>query len=256
MNHLTQVRGTEALERRLQVNRDYSSVNFDEWLLPRLNARRGDDVLDVGCGTGSQTVPLADAVGDSGSVSAVDISEQSIELLKRRLPTGARVQAVVGDMDDLAGIIARTFHVKSYDLAQSTYALYYAKNPLAVLEAMRVAVKPKGRCAIFVPNSPHGLVELASRFLTIPRLVHQALNTGPGIAEPYFKQHFTDVETHHFHNVVTVPDSSTIVDYYRQTNYHTPNAEQRIRELVEDAIAKTGSFSYEKNGYLVIGRRA
>src|SRR5436853_4959935 len=68
---------TEFLEKRIEINRAYSSVDFDRWLLRRLQVAPGEDILDVGCGSGAQTIPFSQVVGADGSVSAVDISADS-----------------------------------------------------------------------------------------------------------------------------------------------------------------------------------
>jgi ubiquinone/menaquinone biosynthesis C-methylase UbiE len=244
---------TEFLERRIEINRTYSSVDFDRWLLERLDLAPGEDILDVGCGSGAQTIPFSQAVGGSGSVSAVDISAESVELLKQRLRPGACVQAVAADMAILARLIADVFAVKRYDLAHSSYALYYSSERLAVLDIMRASLKQCGRCAIFTPNAPHGLVQLAGRFSAIPKEVHDSLSFGPGVLEPYFQRHFPRVESHRFNNVVTLPKADTLIDFYRQTTYHDAVAEPHIREVADREIASTGSYKYEKNGFLIIG---
>ena len=67
---------TAFLEKRIEINRAYASADFDAWLLERLSVRSGEDILDVGCGSGAQTVPFATLVGLTGSVSALDISAE------------------------------------------------------------------------------------------------------------------------------------------------------------------------------------
>src|SRR5262245_39744883 len=91
---------TNYLEKRLEINRTYSSVDFTDWLLDRLKIIPGEDILDVGCGSGAQTLPFAQRVGPLGSVSALDISSESIALLKNRLTPTARVHAVAADMSE------------------------------------------------------------------------------------------------------------------------------------------------------------
>src|SRR3954454_4924469 len=44
--------------------------------------KKGDRVLDVGCGSGSITASIAALVGDNGSVTGIDTSEHLIELAK------------------------------------------------------------------------------------------------------------------------------------------------------------------------------
>lgn len=244
---------TEFLEKRLDINKTYASADFDGWLFERLAVKPGMDVLDVGCGTGAQTLPFAKLVVPGGSVSALDISASSIELLKRRLPAGAPVEAVATDMAALSELIETKYRVKSYDLAHSSYALYYSPKRLDVLDTMRRALKPGGRCAIFTPIGPHGLVDLAARFTKVPEPVFDSLRFGTTVLEPYFRANFKSVDVHRFHNEITLPSSDVLIEFYRQTTYHDPAAETAMRAVADKAIAENGRYVYEKNGYLIIG---
>jgi demethylmenaquinone methyltransferase/2-methoxy-6-polyprenyl-1,4-benzoquinol methylase len=49
------------------------------------NVYSGQDVLEVGCGTGFFTVPAARLVGDQGSVVAMDVSSGFIEVVTRKV---------------------------------------------------------------------------------------------------------------------------------------------------------------------------
>jgi ubiquinone/menaquinone biosynthesis C-methylase UbiE len=244
---------TSFLEKRLEINKKFASADFDSWLFERLALRPGEDVLDVGCGTGAQTLPFSEMVGPGGSVSAFDISASSIDLLRSRVSPNARVQAVASDMAAIGDIIAHTFDVKRYDLAHSSYALYYSPKRLDVLDVMRRALKPGGRCAVFTPAAPHGLVELASRFTAVPEAVHESLSFGEQVLKPYFDANFPRVAVHHFNNVITLPTSELLLDFYRQTTYHDSAAEPAMRAAAEAEIERSGHFSYQKNGYLIIG---
>jgi ubiquinone/menaquinone biosynthesis C-methylase UbiE len=246
--------GTDYLEKRLEINRAYSSADFNQWLFEHLDVKDGQDILDVGCGSGAQALPFADIVGPKGSVSALDIAEDSIELLKARLKPGSNVQAIVSDMANTGHHIAETFSTKKYDLCHASYSLYYCLDREGVLDSMRAALKPGGRVAIFNPNAPHGLVELASRYTKIPAPVAESLEFGPTVLEPYFKKAFGRCDVHHFHNVVTLPSSDLMLEFYRQTTYYDPEAEAGMRAEVDAAIERDGNWSYEKNGYLIIGR--
>lgn len=246
---------TAYLEKRIAINRAYSSADFDTWLFDKLKVQPGEDILDVGCGSGAQTILFAERVRPQGSVSALDISADSIALLKSRLPAGARVQAVAADMAVLADLFENFFSTKTFSLIHSSYALYYSPRRLEVLDVMRSALRPGGRCAIFTPNAPHGLVELASRFTSIPSAVTESLRFGSDVLQPYFDRNFRRFEVHHFNNVVTVPSSDVLVEFYRQTTYYDAGAEDKIRRAVDDEIGRSGSFQYEKNGYLIIGFR-
>ena len=244
---------TAFLEKRIEINRTYSSADFDGWLQDKLAVKPGEDILDVGCGSGAQTIPFASLVGPTGSVSSLDISADSIALLKNRIPPQARVQAVAADMGDLAEVIANVFTTKRYSLVHSSYALYYSSKRMHVLDVMRGALKPGGRCAVFTPNVPHGLVELAARFTEVPPAVNESLRFGTEVLQPYFAKNFPRYDVHHFHNVVTVPSADILLEFYRQTTYYDAQAEAKMRAVADEEIERSGSYKYEKNGYLIIG---
>src|SRR4029077_19098632 len=54
-------------------------------LLARLGDIAGQSVLEIGCGTGAVTLPLAQAVGEHGRVVAVDISEPMLGSARQRV---------------------------------------------------------------------------------------------------------------------------------------------------------------------------
>jgi SAM-dependent methyltransferase len=81
-----------------------AGYDHDRWLAKLLRVAReaglrGSRALDVACGTGSTTAPLADAGFD---VTAVDRSRGMLDVARRRL--GGRVELVEADMRDLPAL--------------------------------------------------------------------------------------------------------------------------------------------------------
>jgi predicted O-methyltransferase YrrM len=68
-------------------------------LLARLGITGGENVLEIGCGTGALTVPLAAAVGDHGRLVAVDISEPMLGVARQRVEERGlhNVKLLLGD---------------------------------------------------------------------------------------------------------------------------------------------------------------
>ena len=85
----------------------------DPKAIMRPYVREGMTVLDVGCGMGFFSLPLADLVGDSGKVICVDLQEKMIKGLMRRAKRARvteRIDARICNrdslgLDDLAGEI-------------------------------------------------------------------------------------------------------------------------------------------------------
>jgi len=66
-------------------------MRFKDWLdrnslvsLKEVGIREGQTVLDVGCGSGTFTIPSATLVGKTGTVYALDIDERALDKLRIR----------------------------------------------------------------------------------------------------------------------------------------------------------------------------
>jgi ubiquinone/menaquinone biosynthesis C-methylase UbiE len=71
----------------------------------------GNIVLEVGCGTGYFTVPAARLIGDQGSLIAIDVLSESIELVSKKVETANLENVHVVKGDALATkLIDESFH--------------------------------------------------------------------------------------------------------------------------------------------------
>ena len=224
-------------------------------MLSRLNAKAGDKVLDVGCGTGAQSLPLLKLVGETGVVCSLDISAESVTTLIEKAQGASNLTAVVSDMAELETVIADRFLIKSFDLAISCYALYYSPERMRVLDIMRQSLSPHGQLVVFTPNKPHGMVDAVRRIGPIPEEIDDSLGFGPAVLEPHFRKQFWDVTVHFFHNIMRVSDVEDAVNFFRSTTYYDKALEEPFRNEVKKEMAAKGVFEYEKNGYLICGRR-
>jgi ubiquinone/menaquinone biosynthesis C-methylase UbiE len=243
---------TPFLETRLRLNKN-SRLDFTSWLFERLKVQRGEKVLDVGCGTGAQTIPFLEKVGPDGHVCASDIAEESVALVRQRVGSSKNIDLQVGDMINLGKFIKEKFSVKKFTLAHSSYALYYCSNPHLVLDAMKQALEPDGRIAVFTPYRPHGMVEFVRRHCNIPKTVDASLNFGPEVLEDWFRASFWDVEIHIFQNVINLNSVSDFLDFYRATTYYDSSVEQQLSKDAEVIIGEKGKLEFPKSGYLIIG---
>jgi SAM-dependent methyltransferase len=139
-------------------------------LLARLGVAGGESVLEIGCGTGALTVPLATAVGEHGRLVAVDISEPMLGAARQRVSeSGLRnITLLHGDAQVFA------FEPTAFDLATSRMGVMFFADPAAAFRNIGGALKPGGRlafaCWASLAENRHWLIsyDLALRHLGPP----------------------------------------------------------------------------------------
>src|SRR5215469_14090938 len=107
------------------VERRVQPVN--DLLLTRSGVAAGERVLEVGCGTGAFTVPLAEAVGEHGEVLGVDISAAMLASARKRLANAGLSNVTLTEAD------AQTheFEPGGFDLIASRFGVMFFIDPRA-----------------------------------------------------------------------------------------------------------------------------
>lgn len=132
--------------------RDPAKV-YDELFVPALFAQwgpriveaaaiePGQEVLDVGCGTGVLACAVAERVGPKGRAVGLDPNEQMLAVARKK-PTAVTWQSGRAE--------ALPFDDASFDAVVSQFALmFFESKPTAIAEMLRV-LRPRGRLAIAV----------------------------------------------------------------------------------------------------------
>jgi SAM-dependent methyltransferase len=115
-----------------------------EELLTRAGLRRGQRVIDVGCGTGATTLAIAEQVGPEGAVLAVDISAPMLALARRRVAERSldHVRFLNADAQ------SHGFEPASHDLLLSRFGVMFFGDPVAAFANLMSALRPGGRLAL------------------------------------------------------------------------------------------------------------
>tara|TARA_B110000091_G_scaffold204501_1_gene239252 strand:- start:485 stop:1267 length:783 start_codon:yes stop_codon:yes gene_type:complete len=123
--------------------------------LEALALRAGEQVLDVGCGTGLLVHDMSSTIGLQGRIVGVDFSNDMLELAKKRCSEMTNVQLQQGSITQL------DFADNSFDAASCIQTLLYVDEIEVALSELRRVMKPGGRVAIIetdwrgvVLNSP------------------------------------------------------------------------------------------------------
>jgi SAM-dependent methyltransferase len=150
------------------VERRVRAVN--DLLLARSAVAPGERVLEVGCGTGAATVPLAEAVGERGQVVGVDISEPMLACARQWIAeSGLRNISLLQ-----ADAQTHRFEPNYFDLITSRFGVMFFADPVAAFSNLLPAVRPGGQlcfaCWAALQDNRHWLIpyEVALRHLGPP----------------------------------------------------------------------------------------
>jgi arsenite methyltransferase len=131
-----------------------SDLQFDggKRLAAMMGVKKGDAVLDVGCGTGRLAVHLGGVVGPAGSVTGIDPSPHRVciaeEKLKGRSPGNVRV--LIGRGEDLGAFGDGKFDHVIY----SSVFHWIGDKPAALKEARRV-LRAGGKAGMNTVDKDH-----------------------------------------------------------------------------------------------------
>jgi len=137
-------------------------------LLTFAAARSGSTVIDVGCGCGATTIELARAVGPSGRVVGLDISEPMLTLAAARLKDFANTTTMLGDAADLP------LSDLNAELIVSRFGVMFFGDPVAAFSNLRTGLAPGGRvrfaCWRPISENPWLQIPLHAVYEHAPRL--------------------------------------------------------------------------------------
>jgi len=132
-------KGAEWLMRRVREEEEGPSQ-----MRAQLQVKPGMTVCDMGCGNGYHTLPLAEMVGDKGTVYAVDVQPEMIAMLKQNI-----------ESKGLKNIIPINSSYSDPKLPPNTCDLillvdvyHEFSHPVQMLAGMRAALKPGGQLVL------------------------------------------------------------------------------------------------------------
>src|SRR5579872_1322984 len=129
-----------------QALQEARNVEMLQLLLAAAAPQPGEQVLDIGCGTGVTTEPFARAVAPGGRVTAVDISQPMLDAARARIDKAG--------LDNVTLILAdaqvHEFPKNSFDLVTSRCGVMFFADPTAAFRNLCGALKPSARLCIAV----------------------------------------------------------------------------------------------------------
>ena len=195
------VRLGDAMERRLAA--------INHLLIERAAPRKGEAVLDVGCGTGSTTLPVAELAGPEGYVLGLDVSAPMLQAAQERLAGCRNVEFLQADAqtERLGG---------QFDLVISRFGVMFFTEPEEAFGNIRLAMKPLARlcfaCWAPLADNPHWRIplEIAQLHLGPGKPRHQR---APGPLAFADQDYLRDILTGaKFQDVQITPEAVPVLD--------------------------------------------
>ena len=153
----------EELEKSYQLP---EIVRQRQHTLNRLSVKRGEQILDVGCGVGFLSYEIALQTGDSGRVSGIDKNSEMIRHAIKRCKNLRNTEFFEANANELP------FPEESFDAACCTQVLLYVNDVAQVISEIKRVLKPTGRI-IIVETDWRGVV-LNSDYDSITRKIFSA----------------------------------------------------------------------------------
>jgi SAM-dependent methyltransferase len=132
---------------------DARFAEITQLLLSNAAVAPGEAVLDIGCGTGTTALLLADAATPAGQVTGIDISAPMLEVARARSSAFANISYLQADAQ------THDFGGQKFKLLASRFGVMFFADPLAAFTNLHNAMAPDGRlcfvCWAPLRDNPH-----------------------------------------------------------------------------------------------------
>jgi len=235
------------LQNRINLNKKLGSKDLTKWLFQRYKVKKNDTILELGCGVGNHVIKQAKIIKNKGSILATDYSAKSLNVLKKNLITkNIKIKCI--SMDKVSK------YLKSkdiyFDKIISSYALYYAKNPIKVITECSKFLKPNGVFLITAPCYPHTLTKFAYNQKTLPKIAQKYIDFSTKKLEPFLKKNKINYQAYNFQNKLKFISIEDLLNFYRSTIFYNKKSEKKLINFFTKEKQKSSYFKLIKSAKL------
>jgi ubiquinone/menaquinone biosynthesis C-methylase UbiE len=239
----------DALSTRIASYNKFASKDILQVLERALNTISTDriqTILDIGCGTGKQSIWLAKRFPNA-KILAVDVSDKALsKIMEEQLPN---IIPLLSDFNSPGFLNDITAHIQNFDLIISFYAIYYSNDITTLIQQLRSILKPEGKL-IFAGYSRFNNRELLE---ITKELTNDNFETGDFI-DPHALSMLLGHDQwnyYYFNNPLVFPNVSTFESYYRNYGLYDSKIETALLNIVQERITSHGNFTLTKSSLII-----
>lgn len=243
----------ELLEQRIRENQASQEVDLAAWIFERVRVEADDQVVELCCGTGGQTLRMLSSLGERGRLVALDVSAGALSTLKGKV-SGAdseKLTTVEASLDELSQALERSdFRRPWFDLVFCAYGLYYSQDPKKTLDEALAWLKPGGRVAVAGPYGPNNkqLFDLvgASGVTISDAVTFSSQRFMVETVIPWAALRFESVRVSTMVNPIRWATAESVLNYWQNTTFYDSARQPAFEALLQRHFAEHGQFVNEK----------
>jgi ubiquinone/menaquinone biosynthesis C-methylase UbiE len=243
---------TELLEQRIAENRASQEVDLVRWIFERVHVRESDQVLELCCGTGGQTLRMLSTLGERGRIHALDVSRDAlVTLVERAAADKSKLITVQSNLDDFSGALQSSGLERPwFDLIFCAYGLYYSRDARNTLDEAFSWLKKDGRIVVVGPFGPNNwqLFDLVrASGVTIPDPVMASSERFmTEVVVPWAAVKFQSTRISTMVNPVRWLTAERVLNYWQNTTFYSADHRREFEDRLAQHFAQHGKFMNEK----------
>ena len=221
-----------------------SATDIISWITDQLKPCRGDAILEIGCGYGKRTLPLARIVGETGYILAIDRSYEALNTLSQySLEKGleTRIRFLQISPDHFGGHVRADY----FDRALGSHSLSHIKHPRMVFSIIQQALKPSGIFFFYGPTHAdhaefrHFHADLCGELSASESLEPTFMEE---VGMQYAHDFFSDIETVKFEQPLRFDSPEALHACWSVSKLYNEDLEQAFLQAAEDHFASHRVF--------------
>jgi ubiquinone/menaquinone biosynthesis C-methylase UbiE len=225
------------------INENLGAKDINTWILDNLNPQENQKILDLGCGSGKQLIPIINITRNSGKYHGVDISAEAIKDLRIKLLEYDLLDNVTLDNIDIDKInILKGEH--KFDRILGSYSLYYTKDTSMLLYNISLLLKKDGIFFYCGPSNENN-IELKMFLNSIKKGEEKHSFASHFMEETsieFVKKYFNNHEISFFENNITFYNVESLYAYWSSHNLYDETIDKEFRDAANDHLRCNHNF--------------